>query len=277
MKILRRIRIALSVVVILVTTALIWLGSQAPTHYLLTIDVLSLTLGALTVWLATTLLLGRVYCSSACPLGTLQDAVAWLSKRLQHRGHGFYRYEYGNWRLRIITFLLLLVSATSDTDGSGVYQRIGLLCDPTTLYKYLITTLQPAQGMTWWQMLLTGTAIGTTIVLAAVAWMAWRGGRTFCNTICPAGTVLGAVSQFSLMQLDINPDLCVACGACERECKASCVSAAQHTIDHSRCVMCLNCAAACPNKAITYRTGRHRLTTPMLRRTTTFSTSMNNK
>lgn len=272
MKILRRIRIALSVVVIMVTTALIWLGSTAPRHYLLTIDVMSLALGAVSVWLAATLLLGRVYCSSACPLGTLQDAVAWLHKRASHRGRGYYRFEYGNWRLRAITLLLLVVSVTSDTTG---YQRIGLLCDPTTLFNNTTTlAAATAQQSPWWQPLLGGMALGTAIVLAAVCWMAWRGGRLFCNTVCPVGTVLGGVSQWSLLQLDVDPDLCVACGACERECKACCVSAVQHTIDHSRCVMCLNCAAACPNHAIKYRVGRHRLTTPLLRRTTSLSATM---
>ena len=263
MKLLRWIRIVLSVAVLVVTTTLIWLGSMAQS-WLLTLDVLRFSLGVLVSWLAATLLLGRVYCSTACPIGTLQDAVAWLSKRVQHRGHGFYRYEYGNWRLRIITLLLLVVSVT----GDSAYQRIGLLCDPATLYNNVCTTLHSASGdALWWQQLLGGATLGVVIVLAAIVWMAWRGGRTFCNTICPVGTVLGGVSQYSLMQLDIDPDLCVACGACERECKAACVSAVQHTIDHSRCVMCMNCAAACPNQAIKYRPGRHRLTTPLLRRT----------
>ncbi len=274
MKLLRRIRIALSVAVLTLTTALILLGSKAST-YLLTIDVLTVTLGATVVWLVATLLLGRVYCSTACPLGTLQDGVAWLAKRMKTRGKGFYRFEYGNWRLRFITLLLLVVSATSGTE-QHTYLQIGLLCDPFPLYNNVVTHLHEAaspESQTWWTPLLSGVMIGAAIVVFAIAWMAWCGGRTFCNTICPVGTVLGGVSQFSLMQLDVNPDLCVSCGACERECKASCVSAVQHTIDHSRCVMCLNCAAACPNHAITYRPGRHRLTTPLLRRTTSLSTN----
>ncbi|MBQ7691934.1 MAG: 4Fe-4S binding protein [Muribaculaceae bacterium] len=263
MKLLRWIRIVLSVAVLIVTTALIWLGSTEPS-WLLTLDVLRVSLGALVGWLAVSMLLGRVYCSTACPIGTLQDAVAWLAKRVQHRGHGFYRYECGNWRLRIITLLLLAVSMT----GDSAYRRISLLCDPTSLY-YNVSTymLTPNSEGGWWQQLLGGAALAMMIVLAAIMWMAWRGGRTFCNTVCPVGTVLGGVSQYSLMQLDIDPDLCVACGACERECKAGCVSAGQHTIDHSRCVMCWNCAASCPNHAIKYRQGRHRLTTPLLRRT----------
>lgn len=277
MKLLRRIRIALSVAVLTLTTALIWLGSDMHHTYLLTIHLAQIALGTLSVWLAVTLLLGRVYCSTACPIGTLQDAVAWLSKRVLHRGHGFYRYEYGNWRLRVITMLILVVSITGD-NGTSAYPRIGLLCDPYTLYNNVNLALRGCTTETpWWPFLLTGAFIGGVIVTAGVMWMAWRSGRTFCNTICPVGTALGAVSQYSLMQLDINPDLCVACGACERECKASCVSAVHHTIDHNRCVMCLNCAAACPNQAITYRPGKHRLTTPLLRRTTSLSTGMTGK
>jgi len=83
------------------------------------------------------------------------------------------------------------------------------------------------------------------------------------------GTVLGTVSRVSLYHFEIDPDLCVNCWECERQCKASCINAQQHTIDHSRCVMCVNCAAACPVGAIRYTTTRHRLTTPLMQSTAT--------
>lgn len=253
MKAVKYIRVALSVVVLILIAALVMHGySDQVASHLITVNIEIISLGACMVWLIITLLLGRVYCSSACPLGTLQDIAAWLAKRLQNRGQGFYRFQYGDWRLRGITLLLVVVCA-SDQRTSYVMHY----CDPITLLTHDTTIGYLALG-----------SVAAVIITLAVLILAWRSGRTFCNTVCPIGTVLGTVSQVSLMQLDINPDLCMACGACERECKASCVNAVEHTIDHSRCVMCMNCAAVCPNKAIKYRVGRHRLTTPLMKRTT---------
>lgn len=254
MKTVKYIRVTLSVAILILIVVLVALGhSHDAAKYLLTINVALFSLGACITWLIITLLFGRVYCSSACPMGTLQDIVAWAAKRLRHSGQGYYRFQPGDWRLRIIVLLLVVVSATGDSRTHD----IALYSDP-----YSLITM--ANG---WEITLIGM-IAALIILVIIMALAWRNGRTFCNTICPAGTVLGGVSQFSLLQLDINPDLCVACGACERECKSSCVNAMQHTIDHSRCVMCMNCAAACPNDAIKYRVGKHRLTTPLMRRTT---------
>lgn len=255
MKTVKYIRVVLSVAVLALLATVIALGGgDEAAHYLLTVDVAMFSLGACIAWLIITLLLGRVYCSTACPMGVLQDIAAWLAKRLCHRGKGFYRFQPGDWRLRGIIALLVIISATGDSRTRDV----ALYSDP---YSLVVMS-------SGWYVGLLGM-LAALMITVAIMVIAWRTGRTFCNTICPVGTALGAVSQFSLMQLDINPDLCVGCGACEQECKSSCVNAMQHTIDHSRCVMCMNCAAVCPNDAIKYRVGKHRLTTPLLRRATT--------
>lgn len=252
---MKYIRVVLSVAILILIAVLVALGhSHDAAKYLLTINVALFSLGACITWLIITLLFGRVYCSSACPMGTLQDIASWIAKRLRHGGQGYYRFQPGDWRLRIIVLLLVVVSATGDSRT----RDIALYSDP-----YSLITM--ANG---WEITLIGM-IAALIILVVIMALAWRSGRTFCNTICPLGTVMGAVSPYSLMHLDINPDLCVGCGNCERECKALCVNAVEHTIDHSRCVMCMNCAASCPNDAIKYRVGKHRLTTPLMRRTST--------
>ncbi|MBQ7964324.1 MAG: 4Fe-4S binding protein, partial [Alistipes sp.] len=92
-------------------------------------------------------------------------------------------------------------------------------------------------------------AVVTLIVLAILA---WRNGRTYCNTICPVGTVLGALSRFSLLKPVIDTDKCINCGLCARKCKASCIDAKNHSIDYSRCVVCMDCLESCNKGAIKY-------------------------
>lgn len=83
--------------------------------------------------------------------------------------------------------------------------------------------------------------------------LAWRNGRTYCNTICPVGTILGFVSRFSLFRITIDKDKCNACGLCSRKCKAACINGKEHSVDYSRCVVCMDCIGTCKHGAIGYR------------------------
>lgn len=65
----------------------------------------------------------------------------------------------------------------------------------------------------------------TFIVLAVLA---WRNGRTYCNTVCPVGTILGLVSRFAVFKPRIDTSKCNGCGLCARNCKASCIDAKTH-------------------------------------------------
>ena len=55
-----------------------------------------------------------------------------------------------------------------------------------------------------------------------------------------------------MMRIQIDTSLCIGCRRCEAECKASCIDAKNHTVDMSRCVMCLDCIPTCHDNAITY-------------------------
>ena len=82
--------------------------------------------------------------------------------------------------------------------------------------------------------------------------MAWKHGRTWCNTICPVGTVLGLLSRFSLFKVRIDSDRCNGCGLCATKCKAACINSKEHAVDYSRCVDCFDCLGACKQKALVY-------------------------
>lgn len=96
------------------------------------------------------------------------------------------------------------------------------------------------------------TLIIAAVTLVMIVVLAWRGGRTYCNTICPVGTVLGFLSKFSLLKPVIDTGKCNNCGLCARNCKASCINSKEHKIDYSRCVACMDCIGKCKQGAITY-------------------------
>jgi ferredoxin len=92
-------------------------------------------------------------------------------------------------------------------------------------------------------------AIVTLVVLLILA---WRGGRTYCNTICPVGTILSFLARFSFLKIRFDEKACKNCSLCSKNCKAACIDYKTHTVDYSRCVVCGNCIDSCKFGALHY-------------------------
>lgn len=270
---LRKIRLILALVCFWLITLLfldftgtihVWFGWLAKVQFLPA--VLALNVGVVLGLILLTLLLGRVYCSVICPLGVFQDVVAWLSKRSKKRRKLPYKYSPAISWLRYGFLLLFLVALVA---GIG---SLAALLAPYSMYGRIANNLfQPlwlwgnnllayvAERMdsyafyeveVWMKSLPTFIIALASFVIVFV--LAWRGGRTYCNTICPVGTVLGFLSRYSLFRVTIDMDKCNRCGVCARNCKASCIQSKNHHIDYSRCVACMDCIDTCKQGAISY-------------------------
>ena len=102
------------------------------------------------------------------------------------------------------------------------------------------------------------TLLVAVVTFAVLFVLAWRSGRTYCNTICPVGTVLGFLARYSLFKPRFDTSKCNGCKLCARNCKASCIDPAAHKIDYSRCVACMDCLENCRQGAITYTLRRRK-------------------
>lgn len=238
-----------------------WFGWMAKIQFLPAI--LGLHIGIILLLVALTLVCGRVYCSVICPLGVFQDIVSWLSgKRKKNR----FRYSPALTWLRygvLGVFVLALIGGLSSFAAllapysaygriaSGffapVYQwannGLAYLAERAGSYAFYETEI-------WIKSLPTLVIAGVTAIILTI--LAARGGRTYCNTICPVGTVLGFLSKYSLFKPVIDTAKCNGCGLCARNCKASCINSKVHEIDYSRCVSCMDCINKCRQGAITY-------------------------
>lgn len=275
---LKSARIAVSLAVAAVITAsaagITVSVSEAAARWLASVQiftaVLSFSMVIFVVWLLVTLLFGRVYCSSVCPLGTLMD-VASRSVRLTRlmRRRRPYR-----WRRPVPRIQYTILVATLIAMMGGISWLVSLT-DPYTVYTDIVAhsglPLLGRSGTSAAGRVLTGTLAGyvvSWILLVLVYGVAAVSGRTLCNTVCPVGTTLGLISRYSVMQIDIDTDRCVRCGACVDACKAGCISPADWTVDGTRCVACFDCLPVCPNDAIHYTGRRHQLSDVMMQRVT---------
>lgn len=248
-------------------TAHAWFGWMAKIQFLPA--VLALNLGVIVALVLLTLVFGRIYCSVICPLGIMQDGFGWLGKKARKN-----RYSYSAPKnvLRYVMLALMILAILA-----GVVAFVALLAPYSSYGRIAQSLLAPVWQ--WGNNLLAGWAEshnsyafytvdiwlkgGITLVVAVVTlvtlgFLAWRNGRTYCNTICPVGTVLGFFSRFSLLRPVIDTSKCNSCGLCARNCKAACISSKDHTIDYSRCVTCFDCIGKCHKGAISYSMRRPR-------------------
>lgn len=238
-----------------------WFGWMAKIQFLPAL--LALNTGVILLLVAMTLILGRVYCSVICPLGVMQDAFAWIGKRSKKN-----RYSYSPQKsiLRYVMLALMVVAVIAGI-GSFVallapysaYGRIAQsLVSPFWLWgnNLLASWAEKHDSYAFYSVdvwLASGVTLAVALVtVVALGILAYRNGRTYCNTICPVGTLLGFLSRFSLFRPVIDSSKCNGCGLCARNCKAACIDSKAHAIDYSRCVTCFDCIGKCRKGAISY-------------------------
>jgi ferredoxin len=96
------------------------------------------------------------------------------------------------------------------------------------------------------------TLIISIVALVILAVLAWRNGRTYCNTVCHVGTFLSFFSRFSFLKIHFDEEKCRNCSLCSKNCKSACIDFKTHTVDYSRCVVCGNCIESCKFGALSY-------------------------
>ena len=265
---LRKIRIALAAVMFVGITLLFldftgtlhtWLGWMAKIQLLPA--VMALNVVVIVALAVLTLVFGRIYCSVICPLGILQDVLARLRRKKN-------KYSYSK-EVRWLRYPMLVLGVGCWVLGVG--SVVQLLAPYSAFGRIATMVLQPLWMLgnnvlgflaeradsyafytvdVWMKSLpVLIIALVTLIVLIVLA---WRGGRTYCNTICPVGTVLSFLARFSWLKIRFDEEKCRNCSMCSKNCKAACIDYKTHSVDYSRCVVCGNCIESCKFGALKY-------------------------
>jgi NosR/NirI family transcriptional regulator, nitrous oxide reductase regulator len=172
--------------------------------------------------LVTTFIWGRVFCSSLCPFGAVQDLLSkFVPRRWQRtvpaRVHDKALY------LKYVFLALILVMAVVQ-GGVSIFQYF----EPFgTLFFY-------STSIVMWAILL--------LILLASAVVK----RFYCRYVCPLGAALGVLSFFSLSRIK-RVQQCTACSVCEHVCPTGAIR--KHTIDFKECVRCDICESKLIHKA----------------------------
>ena len=236
-----------------------WLSWLAQIQFLPA--VMALNVVVVVALLLLTLIFGRIYCSVICPLGVFQDILARFRRKKN-------KYSYSK-EVRWLRYPVLVVFIIAAVAGIG---SLFQLLAPYSAYGRIATMIfQPVWKLgnnvlaeiaaradsyafysvdTWMRSLPVFIIAAVTLVVLFV--LAWRGGRTYCNTICPVGTILSFFARFSWLKIHFDEDKCKNCSMCSKSCKAACIDYKNHKVDYSRCVVCGNCIDSCKFGALKY-------------------------
>ena len=265
---LRKIRTILAAVLFVLITLLFldftgtlhhWLSWLAKIQFLPA--VMALNVVVVVALLLLTLIFGRIYCSVICPLGVFQDILARFRRKKN-------KYSYSK-EVKWLRYPMLVVFIIAAIAGIG---SLFQLLAPYSAYGRIATMIfQPVWKLgnnvlavlaeradsyafysvdVWMKSLPVFIIAAVTLVVLFV--LAWRGGRTYCNTICPVGTILSFFARFSFLKIRFDEDKCKNCSMCSKNCKAACIDFKNHSVDYSRCVVCGNCIDSCKFGALKY-------------------------
>jgi len=236
-------------------------------HQLLSLQwlpaLLSLNMVMLSVLLILSVLFGRLYCSTICPLGVFQDIVSWKARFFFKRKMRFNFRKAQN----ILRYSILAITIIGFIAGSSIFI---VLLDPYSTFGRIVSQfIRPIAIFANNQAAGLGSQMGfyalhevnqsafvpvsfgiSLFFVLLVSILSWSKGRLYCNTICPVGSGLGLLSKFSVFKIAFDHSQCNTCGLCEKKCKSECIDSQKRTVDESRCVSCFNCISACKKGGI---------------------------
>ena len=226
--------------------------------------LMALDFAVLAILVVLTLIFGRLYCSVICPLGVMQDIFGWLGKKQKKNRYGHSSEKrWLRYSVLAIFIVCLIIGFAPVTTLLAPYSAYGRIVN--SIFRPLYDLLQNAVAMVdthfewylipeaelWLRSVTTLVVALLTLVILGV--LAWRNGRTYCNTVCPVGTILSFFARFSLLRIEINEEKCSKCTLCEKNCKASAIDTQTGKVDHSRCVVCGDCIDKCNRDALHYK------------------------
>jgi polyferredoxin len=183
--------------------------------------------------LATGLLAKKAFCSWVCPVGTLSEMLAGLSRRLFRRTLALPRFL--DLPLRSLKYLLLAFFVHAVFFQMGPLAVADFLDSPYNRVAdvkmlYFFERLSPFA----WKVLLA--LVGLSVVVP----------YSWCRYLCPYGALLGALSLLSPLKVTRHAASCIDCNLCTKACPSRLPVARLARVRSDECFGCLSCVAACP-------------------------------
>ncbi len=200
------------------------------THTVPTIHPAAMVLAA--VFLLSSLLLKKSFCSWLCPVGTVSEYLWKLGRKLFRRNFTIPRWlDIPLRSLKYILmafFLFIVVSMTAEALNDFMLAPFGIIADVKMLNFFR-------------DLGLVGAAVLAALILLSVFIK-----NFWCRFLCPYGALMGIVSTLSPARIRRDAQACIDCGKCNKACPSNLPVDRLVQIRSVECTSCMECVAVCP-------------------------------
>lgn len=176
-------------------------------------------------------LFGPLFCGWVCPLGTFQEWLGSIGRRIFKKRYNRFVPSDIDRILRYLRYAVLVwvLYVIAKTASIAVFKDI----DPySTLFNF------------W-----TGeAAAGGIIVLLLTVVLSLFIERPWCKYACPYGALLGITNLIRIFPIKRSAQTCISCGRCDRDCPMNIKVSEKGTVRDHQCITCLRCTSeeSCP-------------------------------
>lgn len=195
--------------------------------------------------LLSTLFLGRYWCSHLCPVGGSMELGSKITPGVLKINYSWisapaFRYGY--------LFIYLFAPAI------GLGSLCCNYCNFATVPRFFGAAFSQADMAFF----LRTAGLINLVLLVILGFMA-KGGRAYCNLICPVGALDSLANRFGAgfgRRMRVDGLKCNGCGACAAVCPTWAIAVKERAeINHFSCMPCRQCEKICAKEAIRY--GKH--------------------
>ncbi len=186
----------------------------------------------LCMFLASSLLVKKSFCSWFCPVGTVSEYLWKIGRKLIRRSLILPRWLDFPLRtfkyLLLVFFLFIVFTMSAEELGGFLVSPFAVIADVKMLnfFRYL--------G------LVGITVLAVLIVLSIFIQNFW------CRYLCPYGALMGIVSAASPIKIRRDAQACIDCGKCNKACPSHLPVDRLVQIRSVECTGCMECVAVCP-------------------------------
>jgi len=187
----------------------------------------------LLTFIALAVLAKNAFCSWICPVGTLEDGLWRVGRRLT--GRTLVLWPWLDRLLRSAKYLLLLF-----------FLKLIVIDMPAAALQGFLSSPYWAVADVRMLRFFTAPSALTASVVAGLAVLSLFLRNAWCRYLCPYGALLGLLSLFSPLKVRRRAESCIDCRRCSNGCPGRIRVHAQTAVRHVECTACLTCVASCP-------------------------------